>query len=255
MLIQHRDAGPRLIRQHDHGLLSGELAAAWDGPLGGGGRDRVVVLATALHDLGWRELDATPRWNPATERPHDFLDHPPAQKFEAAVDGIDRLEELHPYAAVLVSLHYCTFGSPGRPSEFEEAEEDRRVELLASLEDEAPGPRQIRADLSALQLFDNLSLLLCLTPPGADSEAIPSWLGPDLLELPDWTGWEGSRIRVEWRDEESAVLDPWPFEEASLSLELPYRDLSAHRYPDPDALATAWGDAPEETWTLRIQGE
>lgn len=254
MLIQARDAGLRLVRQHDHGLLSGELAAAWDGPLGSGARDRVVVLATALHDLGWRELDATPRWNPETGGPYDFLDLPPEEKFEAAVDGIDRVEELHPYAAVLISLHYSTFGSPGRPSGFEESEEDRRVELLASLEDEAPGPRQIQADLSALRLFDNLSLLLCLTPPGADPDVTPSWLGPELLKLPEWTGREASRIRMDWRDEESAVLDPWPFEEGSLSLEVPYRDLPGHRFGDPEALATAWGDASPETWTLQITG-
>jgi len=254
MLIQRRDGGLRLIRQHDHGLLSGELAEAWEGSLGSGDRDRVVVLATALHDLGWRELDATPRWNPETGRPHDFVDHPPDEKFEAAVEGIDRVEELHPYAAVLVSLHYCTFGSPGRPSEFEEAEEDRRVELLASLEDDAPGPRQIQADLGALRLFDNLSLLLCLTPPGVDPGANPSWLGPELLDLPAWAGRGASRIRLEWRDEDVAILDPWLFRDGSLTLELPYRDLPGRRFPDPEALATAWREASEETWTLRIEG-
>lgn len=260
MLIQVRDRELRLIRQHDHGLLAGELAAAWNGPVGSGARDDVVVLATALHDLCWRGLDEPPRWNPETRRPHDFLDFPPEEKYEAAVDGIDRVEELHPYAAVLVSLHYSTFGSPGRPTEFEEEEEDRRVELLASLGDEAPGPRSIQDDLSALRLFDNLSLLLCLTPPGADADARPPWLAPDLLRLPEWAGRtradeiRADEIRMEWVDGETVSLDPWPFEEEPLSLEVPYRDLPTDGFADPDTLSTAWSGAAEEIWTLRITG-
>lgn len=276
MLIQIRDEGLRLIRQHDHGLLSGELAAAWDGSLGSGAWDRVVVLATALHDLGWRELDAEPRWNPETRRPYDFLDFPSDAKFGAAADGIDRVEELHPYAAVLVSLHYSTFGSPGRPTGFEEEEEDRRMELLASLEDEAPGPRDIQADLSALRLFDNLSLFLCLTPPGAREGSAPSWLTAELLRWPSWVGnppegkggpgkgspvghrtgkdGEEGRIRLSWADAETAILDPWLFEGDTLSLEIPYRDLPRDRFPDSGALDAAWRASTEKVWKLRIAG-
>ncbi|MDX1566470.1 MAG: DUF3891 family protein [Longimicrobiales bacterium] len=272
MLIQSRQGRWRLIRQHDHGLVSGELAAAWKGSLGSGSWDRVVVLATSLHDLGWRELDQTPRWNPETGRPHDFLDFPAEDKYEAASEGIDRIEELHPYAAVLVSLHYTTFGSPGRPSEFEEHEEDRRVELLDSLGDEAPGPRQIQADLQALRLFDNLSLFLCLTPPGADAASRPSWLTPDLLRLPPWAAGEvpssgdgaasaggsrdgrGATLHLAWRDDESVTLDPYPFDGARLEVEIPYRELPREGFPDAEALERAWGEAGESVWTVRITG-
>lgn len=279
MLIQARQGRLRLVRQHDHGLLSGEMAAAWKGSLGSSEWDRVVILATSLHDLGWRELDERPRWNPETGRPHDFLDFPAEEKYQAASEGIDRIEELHPYAAVLVSLHYASFGSPGRPSDFEEDEEDRRVELLDSLEDDAPGPRQIQADLQALRLFDNLSLFLCLTPPGADPSSAPSWLTPDLLRLPSWaasavsaeddapgtsglgsgTGTgeasrdrEGVALHLEWRDEESVILDPYPFEEEGLELEIPFRELPQERFPDAESLERAWEDAEDESWTLRL---
>ncbi|MFW6200696.1 MAG: DUF3891 family protein [Gemmatimonadota bacterium] len=285
MLIQSRRDRLRLIRQHDHGLVSGELAAAWEGSLGSGAWDRVVVLAASLHDLGWRELDETPRWNHDTGRPYDFLDFPPEAKYEAASEGIDRIEELHPYAAVLASLHYSTFGSPGRPSDFAGDEEDRRVELLDSLGDEAPGPRQIQADLQALRLFDNLSLFLCLTPPGAEASSRPSWLTPDLLRLPPWAvsergsagevagtvgggagpesgsdpgdesgdGREAS-IHLTWLDDESVTLDPWPFREDTLEVKIPFRDLPNERFPDPGSLARAWSEAGESVWTVRLAG-
>lgn len=255
MLIQSRQGTLRLIRQHDHGLVSGELAAAWNGPLGSGAWDRVVVLATSLHDLGWRELDDPPVWDPETGRPRDFLAYPPDAKYEAAAEGIDRIEELHPYAAVLVSLHYTSFRGGGRPSEFEEAEEDRRVELLDTLEDEAPGPRQIQEDLQALRLFDNLSLFLCLTPPGADPDSSPSWLTPELLILPSWAGVieerRGRPMELTWRDEGTVSLDPWLFEE-ELELEIPFRDLAEDRYPDADSLVRAWSEAAERSWTVRV---
>jgi len=256
MLIQTRGPALRLIRQHDHGLVAGELAAAWKDPPGSGEWGRVVVLATSLHDLGWRELDAPPRWNPETGRPYDFLDFPSEAKYEGAADGIDRIEELHPYAAVLVSLHYASFAPAGRPSEFEEAEEERRVELLDSLGDEAPGPRQIRADLQALQLMDNLSLFLCLTPPGADPDPRLSWLTPDLLRIPE--GEEGGAERIislDWRDGSVAVLDPYPFEEEELELEIPFRDLDREQFPDAESLERAWREAAEDIWTLTLLGD
>lgn len=250
MLIQRRADGLRLIRQHDHGLLSGELALRWRGAEGAAGLSEEVVLATALHDLAWRELDAEPRWNPETGLPYDFLEFPAVEKYEAALEGIDRVAELHPYAAVLVSLHYSTFGSPRRPPEFEEAEEERRLELLGDLEDDAPGPARIRGDLEHLRLFDNLSLFLCLTPPGAGSESRPSWLTPDLLDPPG----PGPRLELSWSDEGTAVVEPFAFEAGPHDLVLPYRDLPSGPFPSASALRRAWEDAEERTFHIRVRG-
>lgn len=251
MLIQDLGGRLRLLPQHEHGLLAGELAAAWREPDGGGTLPEEVVLATALHDLAWVELDAEPRWNPETRRPHDFLDFPAPPKYEAAADAIERVSELHPYAGVLVSLHYCAFGSPDRPAEFEEVEDERRMELLAELEEEAPGPARIRRDWARLRLFDNLSLFLCLTPPGADPASRPPWLTPDLLAVPG----EGTALELTWRDGDRALLSPWPFEPASLELEVGYRELVGSAWDSPDELGRAWRRAGEETWRLRLEEE
>ena len=250
MLIQGRADGLRLITQHDHGLLSGELAVAWRGPGGGEEPAEELVLAVSLHDLSWRELDAVPRRDPATGLPYDFLRFPADEKYEAASRGIDRVAELHPYAGVLVSLHYCTFGSPRRPSEFEESEEERRLELLGDMEDEAPGPSRIRHDMDFLRLFDNLSLLLCLTPPGADEEHRPSWLTPDLLTIPGG----GPRMELSWRDDGTAVLNPFPFQGPELDVELPFRDLPPGPFASDEALRKAWEEAPVEIHRIRLRG-
>lgn len=249
MLIQRREDRLRLITQHDHGLLSGEAAMAWRGVEGAGELAEEVILAVSLHDLSWRELDAEPLRNPETGLPYDFLDFPASDKYEAASRGIDRVAELHPYAGVLVSLHYSTFGSPRRPAGFEEAEEERRLELLDDLEDEAPGPGRIRRDLDHLRLFDNLSLFLCLAPPGAGAESRPSWLVPELLEVPG----DGPRLELAWRDETTAELTPFPFEGGALELDLPYRDLPPGPFESDGALRRAWEDAGEERLRMRLE--
>jgi len=244
VLIQEREAGLRLIPQHEHGLLSGELAAAWRGPGGDAGIAEEVVLATALHDLGWVELDEEPMRNPGTGRPRDFLDFPPRAKYGAAADAIERVAELHPYAGVLVSLHYT--GSPGRPAEFEEIEEERRMELLAELGDEAPGPAGIRRDLEALRFFDNLSLFLCLTPPGADPSSAPGWLTPELLRPPGG----GGPVKLEWRSDERAVVRPAVFGHDDLEVGVEYRDLPETSFASDEALEAAWEESEVERWRL-----
>lgn len=248
MLIQGRDSGLRLIAQHEHGLVAGEIAAAWAGP---GGEERIseeVVLATSLHDLAWRELDRRPRWDPGTGRPLDFLAFPAQEKYRAAAGALDRIEELHPYAAVLVSLHYTTFGSPGRPPGFEEAEEERRLDLLAALGDAAPPVRAMRRDLEYLRLFDNLSLHLCLAAPGTDPALRPDWLRPRLLAIPGGD----THLRVAWVGEKEGSVEPWPFAPERLELEVAYRELPRRSFASEEELRGAWEEAEEEVWEVRL---
>lgn len=248
MLIQDLGDRLRLIPQHEHGLQAGELAAAWVGPAGGGGVSEVVVLATALHDLAWRELDRTPTRDPESGLPVSFVDFPARPKYEAASAALDRLEEMHPYAAVLVSLHYTSFGSPGRPSAFEESEEERRLELLDELGDEAPGPRAIRRDLDHLRFFDNLSLFLCLTPPEGSDRFRPAWLRPDLLSAPGG----GPRLALTWGDGGTAAVDPFPFGSSPLEVPVECRELPAEGFDSDEALREAWEEADPGPWAVKL---
>ncbi|NIP60356.1 MAG: DUF3891 family protein [Gemmatimonadetes bacterium] len=248
MLIQDLGDRLRLIPQHEHGLQSGELAAAWVGPGGDETVSEVVVLAAALHDLAWRQLDREPFLDPGSGLPVSFVDFPARPKYEAASAALDRLEEMHPYAAVLVSLHYTSFGSPGRPSAFEESEEERRLELLDGLGDEAPGPRAIRRDLEHLRLFDNLSLFLCLTPPGASERYRPEWLRPDLLATREG----GPRLSLTWVGGEAAALEPFPFDSSPLEVPVECRDLPAGPFASDEALLEAWEEAGPHPWTVKI---
>lgn len=266
MLVQARRDRLRLIRQHDHALAAGSLARAWSGPdPDAGGHPFRVVLATGLHDLAWRELDAEPRYDPGTGRPFPFDTFPLEEKLAAYGAGVSRMEEISPWIGLLGSLHYASFLDDGRAAGFLEAEEERQERLLRRLEarrrspgegegenasrsagPELPLRRRAEADLAWLKFFDGLSIRLCLTPPVPDDE-LPSWLDRGRTpEAPD-----GTRVSVRWEGKGTARVDPPVFGDA-LALEIPCRDLPSASYPDAGALRTAWREAEERTWRLRV---
>lgn len=250
MLVQRRTDGTRLVRQHDHALMAGGLAGSWVGAEGDpGGLPFRVVLSTALHDLAWRELDAEPLHDPESGRPYGFDDHPVEPKLAAYRAGLNRVEEISGYAALLGSLHYSSLVDGERAGGFLAAEEERRARLRRELGTRAP-ERRVRSDLAWLKFFDGLSIRLCLTAPGGLEEALPAWLDPGApLAPPDG----GPPVRLEWEDERTAVLDPSPLA-GLVELEVPIRELPGTRWEEPEALRRAWRRAGEGLWILSVVG-
>lgn len=246
MIVQRRAGCLRLFRQHDHALVAGELALAW---LESGAEppvSEILVTATALHDLSWRKADRGPRWNPRTGRPFDFLDFPVKKKFRAFVEGVDKVEELDPYAALLVSLHYATF--QGAPAWFVDTERERQAGLARRMGSALPDEEAIAADLELLRLFDRLSLHMCLASPEALPEGRPTWLG-DQFRVPEWD----EPLNVRWWDAGCATLEPWPYEGKAVRVEIPFRDLPAERYGGAEELDRAWREATDDVWGVTFQ--
>lgn len=219
MLVQARARGLRLIRQHDHALLAGELAGAWRASDDGDRLRWRLVLATALHDAVWWTEDRQPRLDPGTRGPHDFASLPAPMKRRFIAEGTARLEGLDPEVAALVRAHHETLlgGSHG--------EHD--------------------PDLAWLRFFDNLSLFACLTPPGALEEARPPWLRSSVLRTP-----EGGSLSLEWRGENELSLSPFLLASAPFTVEIPHRDLPPGPYVAQEALRDAWEGASEARWRL-----
>lgn len=243
------DGRHRLVRQHDHALVSGALASAWTGLER---RGRVLsfelVLSTGLHDLAWRELDAAPGFDPETGGAVPFHEAPLEPKLVAYRAGLDELTRIHPYAALLASLHYTSFPDAAEAERFQAAEAERRRGLRARLE---LGPDQesgIQGDLDWLQLFDRLSLFLCLAGPEADPSGVPEWVERCRhLEAPG-----AAAFHLTWVDEAVLHADPFPFR-GELELRIPYRELPPGPYAGPEALRSAWREAPDEARRIRVR--
>ena len=207
-----------LFEQHHHGLVSGEVARHWAAriPI-----REAALYAIANHDVGWRELDETVRWNDETGHPYSFLDYPVGPKLRAYANGLDYVQAHSPYAACLCSMHYGSFVRDARREpeiSFREAEAARRRGIEATLSEEEIGGLEYNFRL--LQLCDDLSLFVCLNEPGRN----------DYPHYRDGFGFMGTRLQPVWEDERTLRLDPNSFSE-DFWIELPYLGLGKDRRP------------------------
>jgi hypothetical protein len=218
MIVREKHDAYVLIKQHDHGLASGEFARNWarkPRPL------EPTLYAIAHHDVAWRGPDARVRWNEEAGRPYSFADYPPEPKVRAYLEGIDWLEKRDPYAACLCSMHYETlmrrFGGSEVEERFAEAESRRQERLRSGMSGEEP--ESLERNLRLLRLCDGLSLFVCLNEPGADDYPPPY---PEGFEL------DGERYRPIWEDRSTLRLDPNPFSGA-FDLSIPYLSVGRDR--------------------------
>lgn len=244
MLIQERPGGLRLIAQSDHAFAAGRMAAAWRGT---GGLERPldfeVVLATSLHDIAWVPMDLAPRFDPTSGRPFDFAGYPTGPKLAAYSAGVDWLGRLRPGLAYIVSQHYAGFAGVRGQEAFLAREARRRARIERSAGFGEAERARLQQGLEYLQLFDGLSLFLCLTPPDVAAAARPEWLLPgDRASLPG-----GGTLHLRWDGPDSLRVDPFPFE-APVRLELPFRELRGRRWDEPAELSAAWHRAERALW-------
>jgi Protein of unknown function (DUF3891) len=218
VIVRERPDSFVLFEQHRHGLFSGEFARHWAAriPI-----REAALYAIANHDVGWRELDETVRWNDETGSPYSFLDYPVGPKLRAYANGLDYVQAHSPYAACLCSMHYGSFVRDARREpeiSFREAEAARRRGIEATLSEEEIGGLEYNFRL--LQLCDDLSLFVCLNEPGRN----------DYPHYRDGFGFMGTRLQPVWEDERTLRLDPNPFSE-DFWIELPYLVCGKDRRP------------------------
>lgn len=248
MLIQYRrDGRLRLFRQHDHGLLAGALASRWRG------LDREpsplrfdLVLAIAMHDMAWCALDA--EGPSAADAPIAFYDRPLDERIAVFGSGLDDLERIHPYAALMASLHYASFPDLSADPAFVDGEEERRSRLRRLLGLGSEHDPRIDSDLGYLQLFDSMSIFICLTPPSAALEPLPDWV-ESCRHLPTPNG---DVVHLTWVDDDVLHADPFPFADA-LELAVPYVDSEPPGHTEPSPVDSQQGDDVQRSWWVSVR--
>ena len=243
------NASYRYIAQHDHGLLSGEIAHAYLTPQG----DRLkmaLVLAVATHDLGWNELDTIEALSPE-EIPydevrglHDFLHLSEDRKVPLYVQGIDRCEAMHSYAGLLLSLHYTAFLDEESSPRVCAQERARRARLAASLGLSGERDERLLRDYERLKFFDLVSLYACMRAPDLDDGEVPPWIS-SRLQLLD------QRHELSWRDEHTLTIAPFPLS-GPLRFDLPYREIPAPRPASALEFQTEWRAASLKRLPLTV---
>lgn len=211
MILRAKENEWEIIKQDDHAFLSWQTAVNWNPdyfPFSGQKED--VLLAIRQHDRAWIPLDQSIRWNPEKNLPYDFTNYPVKEKLAAYKRGIDETEEISPYAAVLCSRHYSSFFSSGKNGQpvidhFLQKEDLRREEIHSRLDLDN---EQVAAHVKLLQFCDDLSLYICLNPPGVKKKNEFPWFKQGFRQTFPFAP-EG--MKAWWKDEQTIELDPFPF--------------------------------------------
>ena len=270
MIVREEDGQLVLVRQTDHALLSGWLAAAWGAPPWSAPQPHdSTVVAARLHDLAWTTFDeALPRRPDG--RPYVFHEVSRAVSTRLYGRGLDAVEAVDPYAGLLASLHYSGFftshwgwlhghrppsleGEEGEAIQrFLDHERARQRRLRERLGVDASRDRELMCNYVWLQLWDRISLDVCRHGFAGWSEDYPETpLGPE-------PGAGTARLHVELEPGGVCRLEPYPL------LPCPYRArVPAVRVPlaaagDAAELRRAWraggADAIEVTFSTRPGG-
>src|SRR5262245_5134301 len=242
MIVTASDGNLLLVRQTDHQVLSGLLADAW-------GSDRFarpepfapLVRAAYEHDNGWHAWEQAPKVDPTTQRPYQFTDVPLEEHLAFYRQGIDELAARDPHAGLLVNLHCQGFHNQrfgtmpeavmrAHPLERESVLKQFMIALQAQ---ERELGRRIAVDTATLwaqyellQVFDRLSLYLCMPPPK------PTQFGP----VPVASG--GKLLMLRLAPAEAGVMQvaPWPFRSPSVTARVPAQQIPNRAYVSDDEL-------------------
>lgn len=227
MIVRESNDYYSVAKQHDHAILSGDIASHFkdDTFIDSTYRDD-VLLAIREHDRGWIRLDETPVWNDREHVPFSFIDYPMHAKLPHYTIGINEVEEMSSYAALLCSLHYTSF-TPIRNSSHpdciaymkHEADRQRRMLKKLNLQADRDGDL-ISHHLRLLQLCDELSLYVCLNRPGATKIEEHPW----YKEAFDTTIQDQS-LTAKWMNEHKIWLHPFPFK-GDFKVSIPMKHVS-----------------------------
>jgi hypothetical protein len=219
MIVHPVGDSAEIVMQVDHSLVAGELAEAWPGleP-----RESVVLAAT-LHDIGWRAWEASPRIDPETDRPMNFLRVDIDQHLEFYEAGIGEVTARDLYAGMLVGKHLAgiyrmRYGTqaaltmaraPDAQAKIDEFVTRIEARFLALQHELGVPDEEFWRNYVLLQVFDRLSLWLC--------KGDPSGTGAMQIALPD-----GGELALTPTDA-GCALSPYPFATDPVRIAVPVR--------------------------------
>lgn len=216
MIVRKRGKHFILIKQHDHALIAGEMAAHIHEPVQPLAK---TLYAISHHDIGWEELDQSVLWNEETNSPYDFRNYPLLPKLEAYAQGISRVVASDYYAGFLCSKHYASFFTNEidpvcrKFREQELARQHQLREYFTETEEE-----NIARNFRLLQFCDQLSLFVCLNEPGENTDP---WYQDGIF-------YQGKRYEWVWEGKEQLRLSPNLFKQ-SFSIDIPFQMVDSYR--------------------------
>ncbi|TYS16708.1 DUF3891 family protein [Rossellomorea vietnamensis] len=225
MIIRETSHSFYMILQHDHAFLSGEIVKHFDeNSLLSKEAFSHVQYAAYEHDRGWIGLDETPIWNDRCGEPYSFSDYPLLPKLAFYRIGLDEIEETSAYAALLCSMHFCSFFASSTDSDclaFLQKERKRQERIKGEIQE--VNDELVMQHFRLLQFSDNLSLYLCLNQPGASKENEHPWFRKGFKNT-ETLHTSNQPFIPRWLNRGEITVDPFPFQK-EFPLSLKYKEV------------------------------
>jgi hypothetical protein len=239
MIVRYESDGSIvMITQNDHAQLSGLFAAHW-------GNDKFekprpypsLVRAAMFHDRGWIRYETSPQIKAETGKTPNYREVPNDKtQLDAFAWAGAWLSGIDPYAGLMISKHrtglwqgrygVITFPAaiqrgtlPPQITQFIAHSEAEQKEAAAKFD-----ARELAINYNLLQVWDVMSLYICSTEV----------LKPDRIEpVPaDYSGKAGPGMTLTPVEPHTIALDPYPFDQPSLTTNMIFRRLTQSTFKD-----------------------
>ncbi|MGI2296834.1 DUF3891 family protein [Paenibacillus sp. GXUN7292] len=222
MIIRETEHHFVMTTQHEHASFSGKVASCFKENLFlDSSYMSDVLIAIKEHDRGWIRLDDTPVWNDRHMAPCSFGEYPLLPKLVLYRKGLDEIEQINQYAALICSMHFSSFKHLQQSKQTEcidfiHHETERQKRIKAGLTH--PGENIVERHFKLLQLSDEISLYVCFNRPGAAKEEEHPWYRAGFETIID-----GQKINARWANSKEIVISPFLFEkEFTASIKIKY---------------------------------
>lgn len=248
MIVRERADEFVMIEQHHHGAIAGQLftnlnkillpETTWI---------NAIHTAITYHDCGWIPLDSEPFWDDEKKRPFSFSDLPIGPKIILYEFGINEVERLSPYAALLCSIHYVSFLTDRTDTltkQFVRRELSRQKKIKESLQLD---DHSVHQNYRYLKLFDDLSLYICLNEPNTSKDKEHIFFKSGIV-VPDHFPFH--KLQLHWQNDEIMLQQPMFREEVIVNIK---QRIVSKKAIKRNGLVQAYKDAVVEDITVTLK--
>ncbi|HWX82178.1 MAG TPA: DUF3891 family protein [Xanthobacteraceae bacterium] len=259
MIVRYESDGSIvMITQNDHAQLSGLFAAHWGNnafekprPYGS------LVRAAMFHDRGWIRYETGPQLNLETGRTPNYRDvandHAQLEAFAWAGDWLSAIDA---YAGLMIAKHRTglwqgRYGVIKHPPARERGKLPPDIETFIARSEakqnsaaENLDPDELAINYNLLQVWDMMSLYICSTES----------LKPDRIEpVPvSYSGEAGVAMTLVPLQTHTIALDPYPFDQPSLSASVIFRRLTQTKFKDSAELQSVYFKTAPQITSFRL---
>jgi hypothetical protein len=264
MIVRYQSDGSIvMITQNDHAQLSGLFAAHWgNGTFAKPQPYMSLVRAAMFHDRGWIRYETGPQLNLETGKTPNYREVPnDSTQLKAFEWAGDWLSDIDPYAGLMIARHRTglwqgRYGAITHPSAIQRGKLPPEIEAFIE-RSEAKQKRaaenldagELATNYNLLQIWDLMSLYICST-----ETLKPERIGPVPVDYADGAKIDMTLTPIEHKTDvaHTIAVDPYPFDEPSLTASVIFRRLAQTSFKNSTDLQSAYFKAAPQIASVRL---